>query len=169
LIFLLHLCIIKNGKMKKIVEILKKETVSLKKQYVEMTEKWAVKEFNRMKSVKESDIINERGFKNRSGKMEHTKASYAYYNNIRRSVDKGSAVFVKESIQNAKEHYEDSILKLADRISKKGLEVDKIKVKTSHIGQNIDTLLTDGKKKVNAFTIIASGEIQKPHYRYLIK
>ena len=85
------------------------------------------------------------------------------------AVDKGSVVFVKESIQNAKEHYEDSILKLADRISKKGLEIDKIKVKTSHIGKNIDTLLTDGKKKVNAFTIIASGEIQKPHYRYLIK
>ena len=31
--------------MKNLIEILKKETESLKIQYVEMTEKWAVKEF----------------------------------------------------------------------------------------------------------------------------
>lgn len=155
--------------MKKIVEILKKETKSLKTQYVEMTEKWAKNEFNRINAIKEIDIINERGWKNRIGRMEHTKASYAYWNNIRRATSKGSEVFVKDAIKNAEEHYENSILKLADRIEKKRLNVSCLKVKTSHIGVNIDTILTDGKKTVNAFTIIASGEIQRPHYRYLIK
>ena len=155
--------------MKKIVEILKKETKSLKNQYVEMTKKWATKEFNRIKSIKEIDIINERGWKNRSGRMEHTKASDAYWNNIRRATSKGNEVFVKDAIKNAEEHYENSILKLAYRIEKKGLNVGSLKVKTSHIGVNIETTLTDGKKTVNAFTIIASGDIQRPHYRYLIK
>ena len=45
----------------------------------------------------------------------------------------------------------------------------KLKVKTSHIGVNIDTILSDGEKQVREITIVASGEIQRPHYRYLIK
>jgi hypothetical protein len=66
-------------------------------------------------------------------------------------------------------HYENSIVKLAYRIEKKGLNLDKITVKTSHIGVNINTWITDGEQTVHAYTIIASGEIQRPHYRYLIK
>jgi hypothetical protein len=34
---------------------------------------------------------------------------------------------------------------------------------------NIDMTLTDGEKTVKAFTIIAEGQIQRPHYRYLVK
>jgi hypothetical protein len=37
------------------------------------------------------------------------------------------------------------------------------------VGVNFETTLSDGEKIVRAFTIVASGEIQKPHYRYLIK
>lgn len=37
------------------------------------------------------------------------------------------------------------------------------------LGVNIETTITDGVKKVRAFTIVAEGEIQRPHYRYLIK
>ena len=69
----------------------------------------------------------------------------------------------------AEQHYQASILKLADRIQKKGLVVDEIKVQTAHVGLNINTTLTDGQKTVRAFTIIAEGEIQRPHYRYLVK
>jgi hypothetical protein len=29
--------------------------------------------------------------------------------------------------------------------------------------------LSDGEKVVKAFTIIAEGTIQRPHYRYLVK
>lgn len=66
-------------------------------------------------------------------------------------------------------HYEQSIEKLAFRIAQKGLNQESLTVTTSHIGVNIETTLTDGIKTVRAFTIIASGEIQKPHYRYLVK
>jgi hypothetical protein len=67
------------------------------------------------------------------------------------------------------EHYEFSIEKLAERIIKKGLNQDNLKIVTSHIGVNIETTINDGNKTVRAFTIIAEGEIQKPHYRYLVK
>ena len=62
-----------------------------------------------------------------------------------------------------------SIEKLAKRIEKKGLNQENIRTITSHVGVNIETTLTDGNKTVRAFTIIAQGTIQKPHYRYLIK
>ena len=71
-------------------------------------------------------------------------------------------------VGNAISHYEDSIAKLAARIEAKGLNVSNLKVKTSHIGVNIETVLTDGSKTVKAFTIIAEGQVQRPHYRYLV-
>lgn len=151
--------------MKKIVEILKKETKSLKTQYVEMTEKWAKKEFNRLlNSNCEGTAILIRG-KYYPKNNSLTQSEISKIN----SLNLGKEVFLKKAIDSAKEHYENSILKLADRINKKGLNVDALKVKTSHIGVNIETTLTDGIKTVNAFTIIASGDIQRPHYRYLIK
>jgi hypothetical protein len=52
---------------------------------------------------------------------------------------------------------------------KKGLNEENLKVVTSHIGININTTISDGDKTVKAWTIIAEGEIQKPHYRYLVK
>ena len=36
-------------------------------------------------------------------------------------------------------------------------------------GINIDTIISDGEKQVKAQTICAWGEIQRPHYRYLVK
>jgi len=151
--------------MTKIVEILKKETKSLKTQYVEMTEKWAKKEFNRLlDSNCDGNAILVRGkYYPKNNSLKQSETAKINLLNL------GKDIFLKKSVDSAKEHYENSILKLADRISKKGLNIDKLKVETSHIGVNIETTLTDGKKTVNAFTIIASGEIQRPHYRYLIK
>ena len=77
--------------------------------------------------------------------------------------------FMLAEEKKAELHYEGSIVKLANRIEKKGLIIEKLVVETSHIGVNINTTLTDGEKTVRAFTIIASGEIQRPHYRYLVK
>ena len=72
-------------------------------------------------------------------------------------------------VKAAEQHYENSIQKLAARIEKKGLNTENLSVLTSHVGVNINTTLTDGIKTVRAFTIIAEGPIQRPHYRYLIK
>lgn len=81
----------------------------------------------------------------------------------------GLEVFKSKELKKAVAHYETSIVKLASRIEAKGLDVTKLKVVTSSIGVNININLTDGVKTVNAYTIVAQGEIQKPHYRYLIK
>lgn len=155
--------------MKQIVEVLKKETKEFKSKYISLTEDWSKKEFKRLSDVKESDIVNERGFVNRSGRKEHTKASFSYWNNIKRIQSKGLASFVSESKKDAEEHYISSIEKLASKIAEKGLVLSKLKVKTVQLGVNLEIVLTDGNKTVKAFTIIASGDIQKPHYRYLIK
>jgi hypothetical protein len=152
-----------------LIEILKAETETLKIQFIELTGNWACNEFKKLELVKEQAIINSKGFKNRSGNMEHTKASFSYWNNIRRIVEKGIEKFIADSKQEANEHYENSILKLSERIKGKELNKSSLEVKTSHIGVNIETTITDGTKTVRAFTIIAQGEIQRPHYRYLIK
>ncbi len=77
--------------------------------------------------------------------------------------------FVKLEIENAQKHYQKSIDKLAFRIKEYKLDENKIKLETTYIDQNISTIISDGDKTIKAFTILAWGEIQKPHYRYLIK
>jgi hypothetical protein len=102
----------------------------------------------------------------------NSKQSREYSNlkdKLRKIIQIGVEEFMLGEDKKAILHYEGSIVKLANRIEKKDLNIDKLIVKTSHIGVNINTTLTDGEKTVNAFTIIASGEIQKPHYRYLVK
>ena len=148
--------------MKNIIEVLKKETESLKVQYLEMTEKWAVKEFENLRRWA-SDY--------RDGKLGFDAASRKYYSLPYYIVNSNGKVehHVEKMVKNAIKHYEFSIEKLAARIEKKGLNQEILKVVTSHIGVNIETTLTDGNKTVRAFTIIAEGEIQRPHYRYLIK
>lgn len=153
--------------MKNLIEILKKETESLKIQYIEMNEKWAEMSFN---SMLNADYLYKhtsgKYFKNRFGS---TKAEDAMINRNINIVNSGLLIYMSKIVKDAEFHYESSILKLADRISKKGLNFENLKVKTSHVSVNIETTLTDGCKTVRAFTIIASGEIQRPHYRYLIK
>lgn len=76
----------------------------------------------------------------------------------------------EKEVKYAELHYESSIQKLAARLEKKGVTEDFI-IQTSRIGVNIETVITskDGKITVKAWTIIAEGPIQKPHYRYLVK
>jgi hypothetical protein len=84
-------------------------------------------------------------------------------------IQSGVEKFVEKQVKEAGEHYESSILKLSAKIEKKGLNIENLEVKSGRVGVNFETTLTDGEKIVRAFTIVASGDIQKPHYRYLIK
>lgn len=148
--------------MSNLIETLKAETESLKVQYLNMTTEWAAKEFSQLRTW-----ANEY----QSGKFGFGEASKKYYRLPSCVVNSNGTVemYVEMAVKSANTHYEDSIAKLAFRIEKKGLDVSKLKVKTSHIGVNIETVLTDGIKTVKAFTIIAEGLVQKPHYRYLVK
>jgi len=148
--------------MNDLIEILTKETQSLKIQYLQMTEEWAEKEFY---------YLRQWAIDYRSGKFGFDEASRKYYKLPSYILNSDGKVeqHIEEMVKRASEHYTESLLKLADRVSKKGLNYETLKVKTSHIGVNIEIILTDGIKTVKAFTIIAGGSIQRPHYRYLIK
>ncbi len=164
----MYICGTKEGNMKNtLIEILKKETESLKAQYVEMTKKWANVEFNRICNLDKR--YSAKGSFEEMGSSNYYQAQKYLHRSGYLIISAGADKFVEIQVKNAISHYEFSIEKLAFRIEKKGLDQSNLTVGTSHVGVNIDTTLTDGKKSVHAFTIIASGAIQRPHYRYLIK
>jgi hypothetical protein len=175
--------------MDNLINILKKETETLKTQYVEKTKVWSegyykntVKlcDYNESQWCKflgiEPEIAN-KGY----GSLEFKTFPMGFfntpnakiYNNLRNEAQNlkriGLAEYIKKMILKAEAHYESSILKLAGRIEKKGLKQQNLTVVTSHVGVNIETTLSDGDKTVKAWTIIAEGEVQRPHYRYLVR
>lgn len=81
----------------------------------------------------------------------------------------GQDVHIEKMLKHAENHYEGSLVKLAQRIIKKGLNISKMTMKSGFMDMNLEIEMTDGEKSVKAWTIIASGMIQKPHYRYLVK
>lgn len=148
--------------MSTLIEILKKETESLKIQYIEMTKKWAIKDFEYLRNWVNDYQKGKFGYDEASKK--YWKLPY-YISNPNGKVEQ----HVEKMVKKANEHYNFSIEKLCARIEKKGLNQQNLKIITSHIGVNIETTLTDDVKKVRAYTIIAGGQVQRPHYRYLIK
>ena len=174
--------------MKNLIQVLRKETESLKTQFVEKRKTYASSYYDlciRRKTWNEEEWCKYFGLTPRIANPG-TKGEFLTYPSnfhntsnarrldrikadIRSILNLSLEKYLKQEELNAITHYENSILKLADRISKKGLNIEKLKTTTSHIGVNIETILTDDMKTVKAFTIVAGGEIQQPHYRYLIK
>lgn len=163
-----------------LIQALRNETESIKNSYLAQISDWAIQEFEN--AAKRNQIyLNLKKHYINSGlnelfggvKEEPTKEFYnarEFYLNKGYSIEKlGLDNFVKKELKAAVKHYESSILKLSAKIEKKGLNIDKLEVKSGRVGVNFETTLTDGEKIVRAFTIVASGDIQKPHYRYLIK
>ena len=149
-----------------LVERLTAETQELKKTYIEMTIEWAKEDFARTKQW-----ISE------AYKKQREELGSSEYWAIERKIMRLPSYFfngdandhVEKMVKAAQKHYTNSIAKLALRIEKKGLNQDKIEMTTGYVDVNITTTITDGEKVVRAWTIIASGDIQKPHYRYLVK
>jgi hypothetical protein len=150
-----------ENKMEKIIQSLKESTKSLKDQFLKFNEVWAEKEFFRIKEWID-DYRNERIPMDKNMRKYYNLPSY-----LIRDITPENHIEIsrKKSIN----HYESSIVKLAVRIKKYDLNSDRLIITSSHIGVNLDCTLTDGEKTIRAFTIIASGDIQKPHYRFLIK
>ena len=158
--------------MENLLRQLKEQTKDLKIKYVEKSNLWAKKEYEVFEVLTEKEVIQSFGYYcNIAKAMRHTKASYARWNRIQNIKYNGLEVYLKRKHKEAEEHYEDSIIKLAKRIVKKGLNISEITLKTESCMDkgNISTIITDGKITVTAFTILAWGEINAPHYRYLIK
>jgi len=153
-----------DSKKEIILNALFTQTASLKSQYIAMTKEWAAGEYSRMLARAEAyrqmiypDTATER--------KAYYREQRWYYAQSFPGVDK----FVAKRAKEAEEHYTDSIKKLAYRIEQRNMNAEGLQIKTAHVGVNINTTFTDGVQTVRAFTIIAEGPIQRPHYRYLIK
>jgi hypothetical protein len=171
-----------------LIEILFRETQTLKSQYVEFTKEYAEKlyaKLAKMAAWKEVDwcsyfriaprtanagTANEyQGFPSNFYNTKDARTFDRLRAEAKNAVRAGQEAFVAKEEAAAVKHYEDSIEKLAERVAAKGLNLPTLKVGTSHVGVNIETTLTDGEKTIRAFTIVAAGAVQRPHYRYLIK
>lgn len=157
--------------MKSLIELLTEQTQILKEEYLKRTEIYAIKQFAWAEKVSKwkheqwvkaypqdsqiGDVLSWEGKKTR-------EKSYSI-------VTIGKEKYLAKQKKSADQHYTNSIIKLVARIEKKGLNKNKLKVKTATIGQNIETIISDEIMSVKAWTIIAGGPIQQPHFRYLVK
>jgi prefoldin subunit 5 len=151
-----------------LVQALRTETESIKNSYMAQISDWSKEEFQRITEARYKiidDLHSNVIVRNSSTFWKAHKFLDKCYKILHLGVEK----FVEKQVKEAGEHYESSILKLSAKIEKKGLNIEKLEVKSGRVGVNFETTLTDGEKIVRAFTIVASGDIQKPHYRYLIK
>jgi hypothetical protein len=150
---------------------LKLELEPLRVIFIQKTKEWTESYFNYLiKIKKEYDSfttidLRDNVKKNRFNDIDKVLYRQGGYNILYMGLKK----FIIKEEKSAELHYSNSILKLSERIIKKGINVDKLEMITGVVGVNIETTLTDGEKTVKAWTIIAEGEIQKPHYRYLVK
>ena len=73
-------------------------------------------------------------------------------------------------VRLAEIHYEASIIKLAGRLNEKGVtDKTKFEIESGRIGINFECLIRHEFGITKAWTIIAEGEVNRPHYRYLVK
>lgn len=148
-----------------LLETLFEQTEILKVEFLQKTAEWAVEDFARIeKFVKTATVKQLEGETQRKFYARQKRADA-----IGQVYEKGLELFITGKEKAALAHYEDSIRKLAARIEAKDLNKETLSIQTAKIGVNIETVFTDGVKTVRAFTIVAFGVIQKPHYRYLVK
>lgn len=89
---------------------------------------------------------------------------------VRSILDMGLDKYKAKEVKYAEEHYEDSITRLSMRLNEKGITDDsQFTVTSQHIGVNFECYINHEHGLTKAWTIIASGPIQRPHYRYLVK
>ena len=164
-----------NLDMKNLTAKLTEETKELKAAYIEKTAEWAKQEILRLKKFVadyNSLLIEHRANRKNISLLNQITE-------LEKKVDRLPACVINKSgkvekyidlqIKQAEKHYNNSIERLAVRILKKGLNVDSLKLDTRFMDPNIRTEITDGNTTVSAYTIIAGGRVQKPHYRYLVK
>jgi hypothetical protein len=174
--------------MENLLNTLFEQTVDLKNEFLSKTLTWAENYYNTLlvrKSWSELQWCEYFGLEprlaNPNTSMEfltfpsgfHNTSNAKRYKNLKNDIrvitNQTLESYLKKEEEKALNHYEQSIKKLHNRILSKGLNKDNIKTTTGRVGVNIETTLTDGEKTVRAWTIVASGDIQRPHYRYLVK
>lgn len=173
-----------------LIETITERTQDLRATYIEQTEVWAKEHFatqtkvNKMTDVDWCKYFNlEPRLANEGTSSEFIALPKGFYNTrdartmsnmetqARRIVKLGLEGYVKEERARAERHYKDSVVKLADRLIKKGVpaQANNLNMVTGWVGVNFEVVIHINGIKVKAWTIIASGQVQRPHYRYLVK
>jgi|GEM_PF-2454221 hypothetical protein len=171
-----------------LIGILKLHTEDLKNDYIKKCEEYAIKEFKETEIFLSKIPTEQKEFLDKFGiKYEvkgilkyisilHTEGNADLYRKTKEKINKCKSFIslgLNKNISDAKKyanlHYENSISKLANRVESKKLNISKLEIIKSRIGLNLEMTLTDGLINVRAWTIVAEGEIQRPHYRYLVK
>jgi hypothetical protein len=100
------------------------------------------------------------------------KNDYIKYKNL---FDLGIEKYTSIELSKSELHYINSINKLAFKLYEKGIIGTDFTIHSGKVNHNFECIIhhnkIDGKytKITKAWTIIAEGPIQSPHYRYLIK
>lgn len=174
--------------MEFLIEQLTANTQNLKEEFLLKTETWASSDYD---SATKMSVWSEVEWCKFLGLQPETRTYGSqsffgfpknFYNSSsskvwRRAKDKvertlrlKKSEYIKRELDLATQHYIASIEKLAHRIVKKGIDLDTIEMTNGRVGVNLEVIIKDSNEKfVRAWTIIAEGEIQRPHYRYLIK
>lgn len=175
--------------MKNLIEQLTEQTQDLKDQYLIQTEIWAKNNYNRLQerlSWKELDWCKLMGItpeakKNFKNEEYFTFPSNFYNtrdartldnlkNEVRRVTCFGLEEYIKRELKDSLVHYNQSIEKLAFRLNKKGvIDGSSFTITKAKVGVNLEITIKHDNKVTKAWTIVAEGEIQRPHYRYLVK
>ncbi len=175
----------------KLIDVLREHTTELKIEFLERTKEWSTKQYQHsleMNKRTSEEWYIEYGMKFNEKIHSFTKERMVildmndkktreWYPTMRKEVmmhkDRTKVslekyLAIKE--QKAIAHYESSLMKLSDRLSKKGIFHDSgLVIEQSKIGVNLEMLIKHNDTVTKAWTIWASGEIQEPHYRYLVK
>ena len=173
----------------KVETLLLKELEPLRVLYIEKTTEYAHNYFALLKERSQWREVDwckyfgvEPRMANAGTNMEFLSFPSGFYNTrngryldaekseIARAMRQGEPDYVSAKVKEAQLHYEQSVTKLAERLVKFGINPNaKLSAKTTFIGANINCFITDGTVTAHAYTIVASGPIQRPHYRYLIQ
>lgn len=180
--------------MKSLKEQLFEKTLNLKTEYINATIKWTNSHYEYLKKMsywktaewceylaitpeKHNEGTSSEFFSYPKGfyNTHYAKELHAKMKEIRSIMNLGIEKYLEKQIKSATLHYDQSINKLIFRLRKKGMDETKsFTISEEKINQNFECIISFHTKEnemkiVKAWTIIASGIVQKPHYRYLMK
>jgi len=169
-----------------LIEKLREATTRLKEVYINKTIEWAEKRFALATTRKnwtdekwliefevEYEIIKRHSYTWYSAKNQRSEN----YKRMQRGktedeivLKKGKKGYIDECVDLAKRHYEESLIKLSDRLNAKGIKDEtNFTIKQGRLSDNFEIEIEHNGVITRAWTIIAYGPVQCPHYRYLVK
>lgn len=154
----------------KLVDMITNKTVDIKVDMVKHTKLYCDLTWDL--AVKQNAYTKEQWYELYRVKDANCKEWVAMDNKRRKVADivkEGKEELVKSEMKMAIDHYNDSIAKLAYRLTEKGLKkAEDLTIIKGRIGVNLELTFKFDDITVVAKTIRAEGPIQRAHFRYLV-